>query len=171
MTTDTLIDLKDKLTAAGYTAHFRESAAANGLEFYIPVELTDGAAYTLGWFMDHTAGRIRRLLDYDGWLPVQPTLDSILPVIEESERKRTRRAWPAQARYHAAHVIRPMATATVTRSTTDDPAVGEYHLRAAGGSLVGSVRFLWGDTDSEAQAQKLIHHLATHNRIEDYRYL
>lgn len=106
MTEDILTRLQAEFREAGFTVRMRRSAAADGLEVYVPVELLDGASYTLGWFVEPGGRRIRRLLDYYGWIEVEPTVDSILTAIEASEYARTRRTWPAQAKYHSAKVIR-----------------------------------------------------------------
>ncbi len=106
MTEEILTRLQAEFRAEGFTANMRESAAANGMELYVPVELLDGASYTLGWFVEPGGRRVRRLLDYYGWIKVEPTVDSILAAIEASEYKRTRRTWPAQAKYHSVKVIR-----------------------------------------------------------------
>lgn len=63
---------------------------------------TPGGSFQLGWLIDPDNGRLRRLLDYDGWLYCAMTPAAILDAIEDSERERTRRCWPDSP---AAHVI------------------------------------------------------------------
>ena len=106
MSEEILTELQAAFRAEGFVANMRNSASANGMEIQVPVELLDGASYTLGWFVAPGGRRIRRLLDYYGWIEVEPTVDSILAAIEASEYTRTRRCWPAQAKYHSVKVIR-----------------------------------------------------------------
>lgn len=106
MSEDILTQLQTAFHDAGFIANKRQNASTNGLEVYVPVELLDGANYTLGWLVEPSGRRIRRLLDYYGWIDVEPTFDSIVAAIEASEYQRTRRTWPAQAKYHAVKVIR-----------------------------------------------------------------
>ena len=106
MTEEILTELQAAFRAEGFLVRLRACAAADGMEVYVPVELLDGASYTLGWFVEPGGRRIRLLLDYYGWIEVEPTVDSILAAIEASEYTRTRRTWPAQAKYHSVKVIR-----------------------------------------------------------------
>ena len=106
MAEEILTELQAAFRAEGFTANMRQGAAANGMEIQVDVECIEGASYTLGWFVEPGGRRVRRLLDYDGWLEVEPTVDSILAAIEASEYTRTRRCWPEQAQYHSANVIR-----------------------------------------------------------------
>lgn len=87
--------LLDQLRPHTTAAHVREDGT---IEAWLTFERKAGA-YPLGWVVDPVGRRVRRLLDYDGWVLCEMTADGILSAVEVSEMAVTRRAWPAAAAY------------------------------------------------------------------------
>ena len=87
--------LADQLQPHTYPARLRGDGT---IEAWFTFKRAAGA-YPLGWVIDADKGRLRRLLDYDGWLYCDMTPAAILAAVEESERQVTRRAWPDMPEY------------------------------------------------------------------------
>lgn len=80
-------------------------------QFVVTVQRANGSTYDAYFALDVQHGRVRALLDYDGWQPVALTADAILQHIEQEQIETTRRMWPDAPQYHAVRILREGAAA------------------------------------------------------------
>jgi hypothetical protein len=88
--------LVDQLRACTTAAHAREDGT---IEAWFTFTRRDAKDYQLGWVIDPDRRRVRKLLDYDGWVRCDMTPAAILAAVERKEKRDSRRCFPGFPEY------------------------------------------------------------------------